>query len=182
MQIPDSKEKGRIVKDSDVYQMHLNKKIEGFIILIFAATIKLSAQLSPGALSDPHSHLEGISKCTQCHVLGNKVSNDKCFTCHTDIQTRINTRKGYHSSPDVTGKECFSCHSEHNGKTFQLIRLEAGKFNHTLTGYTLSVPHAVKQCQDCHNQKYISDQKLKTKKRTYLGLSSDCLNCHEDYH
>ena len=92
------------------------------------------------------------------------------LTCHTEIQERINNKKGYHSSSDVKGKECFSCHSEHNGKTFQLIRLDAGKFNHSLTGYTLSAPHAARQCQDCHNQKYITDQKLKTKKSTYLGL------------
>ncbi len=157
-------------------------KLIGFLLLFFFAASKLCAQLSPGALSGPHSHLEGITKCTQCHVLGNKVVNEKCLVCHTDIQSRISNKKGYHSSSDVNGKDCYTCHSEHNGKDFQLIRLDASKFDHSLTGYTLSVPHAEKQCRDCHNQKYITEQKYKTKKNTYLGLKSDCLTCHEDYH
>ncbi len=162
--------------------MQGNKKIKGILLFSIFVTLRLPGQLSPGALSDPHSHLEGISKCTQCHVLGEKVSDEKCLGCHTEIQGRINLQKGYHSSSEVKGKECFTCHSEHNGKTFQLIRLDAGKFNHSLTGYTLSAPHAARQCQDCHNQKYITDQKLKTKKTTYLGLKTDCLSCHADYH
>ena len=28
---------------------------------------------------EPHKDLEGMFKCTQCHVLGQKVSNDKCL-------------------------------------------------------------------------------------------------------
>jgi hypothetical protein len=157
-------------------------KSKGFLLLFFFAASRVSAQLSPGALSDPHSHLEGLTKCTQCHVLGNKVSNEKCLTCHTDIQSRIIIKKGYHSTSEVIGKECYTCHSEHNGKDFKLIRLDAAEFDHSITGYTLSDPHAAIQCLDCHNQKYIKDQKLKTKKLTYLGLNSDCLSCHEDYH
>jgi hypothetical protein len=163
--------------------MYVNTtKIKGFVLLFTVVTFKLSAQLSPGALSDSHSNLEGIFRCTQCHVLGNKVSNDKCLACHTEIQARLNNQKGYHSSSDVKGKECFTCHSEHNGKNFQLIRIDTGEFNHSLTGYSLSVPHASRPCQDCHNQKFISDQKLKTKKNTYLGLKTECLSCHTDYH
>lgn len=157
-------------------------RIEGTIIMFLAAVFRLSAQLSPGALSEPHSHLEGISKCTQCHVLGNRISNEKCLACHTEIQLRIKNKKGYHSSSEVNGKECFACHSEHNGKNFKLIRIDEVKFDHSLTGYTLSAPHAAKQCRDCHNQKYLSDQKFRALKNTYLGLNGDCISCHEDYH
>ncbi len=139
-------------------------------------------QISPGELSDPHSHLTGISNCTQCHVLGNKVSNDKCLACHSEILGRINQQKGYHSSSEVTGKQCFNCHSEHNGKNFQLIRLDITKFDHNLTGYTLSVPHAKQECKECHAPAIISDQKLKARKSTYLGVNTECLTCHADYH
>jgi hypothetical protein len=142
----------------------------------------VAAQLSPGDLSKPHSHLEGMSNCTQCHVLGNKVSGEKCLVCHTEVQKRIALQKGYHSSSDVKGKECFSCHSEHNGKNFQLIRLDTAKFDHNITGFALTAPHAKKGCRDCHAGKYIEDQKLKVKKSTYLGVSPACLNCHVDNH
>jgi hypothetical protein len=156
--------------------------IFNMIFIMMISYFSLSAQISPGDLSTPHSHLEGISNCTQCHVLGNKISNEKCLTCHTEIQIRMNLQKGYHASADVKGKQCFVCHSEHNGKKFQLIRLEVSKFDHNLAGYPLSIPHAKKECIDCHNTKFIADAKLKAKKNTYLGINTECLNCHADYH
>ena len=161
-----------------------SKTIRKILVLLvyLVTTLSLSAQISPGDLSNPHAHLEGMSNCTQCHVLGDKVSNEKCLKCHTDIQERINLLKGYHSSPEVKGKDCITCHSEHNGKNFRLIRLDTAKFDHNLTGYKLSLPHAKKGCSDCHAPKYISNQKLKQKKGTFLGLGTECLSCHEDYH
>ena len=144
--------------------------------------IKVTAQLSPGDLSNLHSHLEGLSNCTQCHVLGNKVSSEKCLACHTEIKERIDLKKGYHVSSEVKGKECIVCHSDHNGKNFQLVRLDIAKFDHNLTGFSLSLPHAKKECKDCHNTKFITEQKIKDKTFTYLGVGQECLICHEDYH
>jgi nitrate/TMAO reductase-like tetraheme cytochrome c subunit len=158
------------------------RNISVIILMIFLSAFKLTAQISPGDLSAAHAHLEGLSNCTQCHVLGNKVSNDKCLACHTEIQSRISSLKGYHVSDEVKGKQCFACHSEHNGKNFQLIRFDATKFDHNITGFTLSVPHSKKECKDCHNTKYIADQKIKAKKFTYLGINTECLTCHTDYH
>ena len=155
------------------------------VFVVFLLTVipfGVAAQISPGDLSTLHAHLEGMSNCTQCHVLGNKVSNDKCLVCHTEIQSRISASKGYHSSTDVKGKDCITCHSEHNGKNFQLIRFDITKFDHKLSGYPLSIPHAKKECKDCHNPKFIADPKLKSKKNSYLGLGTECLSCHEDYH
>jgi hypothetical protein len=157
-------------------------RLSALVILLFSIGIETAGQISPGDLSSPHSHLEGMSNCTQCHVLGNKVSNDKCLTCHTEVQSRIASKRGYHSSSDVNGKECISCHSDHNGKNFQLIRLNKTGFDHSLTGFTLSVPHSKKDCADCHTTRYITDEKLKGKKLTYMGLNTSCLTCHADYH
>lgn len=140
------------------------------------------AQISPGDLSNAHAHLDGMSNCTQCHVLGNKVSSEKCLICHTEIKERIALKKGYHASSEVAGRECSLCHSKHNGKNFRLISLDIKSFDHNLTGYPLSVPHSKKACTDCHASKYIADQKLKAKKKTYLGVGQECLNCHADYH
>jgi len=157
------------------------RKLHLFVAAIFFCNLGM-AQLSPGDLSAPHAHLEGLSNCTQCHVLGNKISADKCLSCHTEIKERIDNQKGYHSSSEVKGKLCFSCHSEHNGKNFQLVRFDITKFDHNLTGYTLSVPHAKKECKDCHNQKNIAEQKIRVKKYTWLGMQTACLTCHTDYH
>lgn len=140
------------------------------------------SQLSPGELSTAHTGLEGLSNCTQCHVLGNKVSNDKCLACHTELASRITARKGYHSSVSVEGKQCSECHSEHNGKNFKLIRFDLAKFDHSLTGYKLSEPHSKQDCRVCHTATHITDPVLKQKKNTYLGVGTACLNCHADYH
>lgn len=154
--------------------------ILGFIFLLNPALIL--AQLSPGDLSASHSNLEGISNCTKCHVLGNKLSGDKCLACHTEIYERITAQKGYHSSVEVKGKECISCHSEHNGKDFELVRLDVKKFDHSLTGYRLSEPHSKADCKTCHIPKNIIDQKIRVRKNTWLGVQTSCLTCHNDYH
>ena len=151
------------------------------LVIIYSQGI-VSAQLSPGDLSEPHSHLEGISNCTKCHVIGNKISGEKCLSCHTEIQQRIALQKGYHASSEVRGKDCFSCHREHNGRNFQLVRLDISKFDHNLTGFSLSAPHTVLECKKCHYAGMITDQIIKAKKFTYLGLKTECLSCHEDYH
>ncbi len=162
--------------------MSEGKKITGILLVLTLSFFSVTAQISPGDLSTPHSHLEGISNCTQCHVLGDKVSSEKCLACHLEIKERIGQQKGYHSSSEVKGKECFVCHNDHHGKNFQLIRMDNAKFDHKLTGYSLSVPHAKRDCKDCHNTKYISDQKIKAKKYTFLGINQECLTCHADYH
>ena len=158
------------------------KTIPGIILVIFLSHLNMSGQISPGDLATAHSHLEGLSNCTQCHVLGNKVSGEKCLVCHIEIKDRITLQKGYHSSVEVKSKDCIICHSDHHGKNFRMIRFDTAKFDHNLTGFTLSVPHAKEHCNDCHNSKFISDQQVKTRKYTFLGLGTNCLNCHEDYH
>lgn len=139
-------------------------------------------QISPGKLTSVHSHLEGISNCTKCHELGDKVTNAKCLACHTELKTRVDQNLGYHASSAIKGKTCISCHSDHHGVNFQIVRFDREKFNHTLAGYQLTGAHAQKKCADCHQSKFISDPKIRAKKSTFLGLSKNCVPCHTDYH
>ena len=140
------------------------------------------AQLSPGDLTEVHAHLEGISNCTKCHSLGNKVTNEKCLDCHTEISARLKENAGYHASKDVAGKACVSCHSDHHGRNFEIIRFDKDQFNHNLTGYKLEGAHAKAACTDCHKPANIRDAGIRKKKYTYLGLNRQCTPCHEDYH
>ncbi|MEI7500224.1 MAG: cytochrome C [Bacteroidota bacterium] len=156
------------------------------VLIIFFLVIMTGfhsfAQISPGELAKVHSHLEGLSNCTKCHILGKQVSNQKCLDCHTELKARIAVQKGYHSSSETRGKECVSCHSDHHGLNFQIVRFDKSKFNHDLTGFKLSGAHSNKLCVACHKPEHISDQKIKKKKFTYLGLNPACLTCHKDYH
>lgn len=99
-------------------------------------------------------------------------------------------RKGLHSTyniPQGSSKECARCHSEHNGEDFPLIKWDIKAFNHKDTGYLLEGKHAGLECKKCHTASHVSSQeratiKIKDPNRTYLGLSTACLTCHEDHH
>lgn len=123
-----------------------------------------------------------MSNCTTCHVLGEQVYNSKCLDCHTEVKSLINAGKGYHASSEVKGKNCWSCHSEHHGRTFQIVRFDEKKFNHEKAGYTLTGQHSVIECSDCHRKEFIADAKLKKRQKTFLGLNQNCNSCHTDIH
>ncbi|NWF88128.1 MAG: cytochrome C [Ignavibacteriaceae bacterium] len=144
--------------------------------------MSVKAQISPGELTKAHSSLEGMSNCTKCHELGESVTNSKCLGCHSEIKSLIQQGKGYHSSASVKGKDCFDCHSEHNGRDFKIIHFDPKNFDHKKTGYQLTGAHLNAECSDCHQSKLITSYISKKKSGTYLGLSRECKNCHEDIH
>ena len=90
-----------------------------FLLVVFANNV--FAQISPGELSKAHAHLEGLTNCTKCHVLGEKETISKCLDCHKEIKQLINTNSGYHSYSEVKKRECASCHNEHHGRNFRII-------------------------------------------------------------
>ncbi|MBL4939776.1 MAG: hypothetical protein JKY16_05805 [Lutibacter sp.] len=149
--------------------------------LILFVTFSYS-QISPGDLTNAHAEFEGISNCTLCHDLGNKVTNNLCLDCHKDIQSLITQERGYHISDDVKDKDCFQCHNEHHGRKFEMIRFDKDKFNHDLTGYILENKHEEIDCKKCHVSDYIADKDLKKRPNTFLGLDTKCAACHDDYH
>lgn len=157
-----------------------------YLIFLFSFVFGYNsfAQLSPGKLSKGHTKLEGLTNCTQCHTIGDKVSNQKCLSCHKELNVRVTLNKGYHASLLVKGKDCITCHSEHHGLNFEMIRFDKKSFNHNLTGYELKGAHKTKitNCNECHKPANIANVTLKSKPNTLLGLEPKCLSCHEDYH
>jgi Cytochrome c7 and related cytochrome c len=156
-----------------------------FVWLLPAA----SAQISPGPLSRPHQSLNGSTNCASCHKFGGQAAL-KCLDCHTEIATRLSARKGLHATyniPSGSSQECARCHSEHNGEEFPLIKWDIKTFNHKDTGYLLEGKHGGLTCNKCHNPSRLSQPerasiKIKDPSRTYLGLSTGCVSCHEDEH
>lgn len=151
-----------------------------FFILILSFPV--FAQISPGDLTNFHSNLEGMSNCTKCHEIGQKVPNSKCLSCHSEIKELINANRGFHAGSDVKRKECAGCHNEHHGRNFRIINFNEDNFNHNKTGFNLSGAHSKKDCKDCHQEKFISDKRIRKESKTYLGLNQNCNSCHEDIH
>ncbi len=150
------------------------------------------SQISPGALSRAHQSLSGATQCTSCHKLAAGAASFKCMECHADIAARVAARRGLHASfgpVSPSQKECASCHSEHNGENFALIRWNPSPaaFDHSKTGYLLQGKHAGLACNRCHNPAHISPAErsaisIRDLNRTYLGLSQSCVTCHQDEH
>ncbi len=152
------------------------------VLLVLGGIRPATAQISPGPLAAVHSRYEGLSNCTLCHSLGDQVTNAKCLACHTDLKARIDQNQGYHVSAEVKGKNCTTCHSDHHGLTFQIVRFNKATFNHANTGFRLLGTHAKQECSACHKPEFIADRSIRAKKSTYLGLNTACLTCHTDYH
>ena len=157
------------------------------LILILCLNGIVTAQISPGELSKSHAFLEGVSNCTKCHDLGNKVTRDKCLDCHKEINAGIIAKKGFHSSADIIAKDCFTCHNDHHGRNFKMVKFDKTTFDHTKTGFELKGAHAKEDCKgcnctSCHKPAFIKDPELKKRNSTYLGLGRECLSCHQDFH
>lgn len=158
-----------------------------FILLMLAGHVY--AQLSPGELAKVHASLEGLSNCTQCHQLGEHIDGRKCLDCHQEIDLRIKSGNGFHAA--VRDTNCIACHSDHNGRDFNMIRWpdeDMRQFDHDRTGFVLEgEKHKVAECRDCHQEKNVRaidilDRKKDFLDHTFLGLSRACSSCHEDIH
>ncbi len=155
------------------------------LVAILAAAAPAEAQLiSPGKLSAPHSGLEGIRNCTQCHQLGRRgVSRDLCLDCHQPLAARLEREQGFHAT--LAEPDCASCHKDHFGADFALVKLDTLAFDHERTGHPLEGAHEVVDCRSCHTPTRIADPAVRQVKgdrgaleRTFLGLATGCDDCH----
>ncbi|MDH3198907.1 MAG: hypothetical protein OEO21_11780 [Candidatus Krumholzibacteria bacterium] len=160
--------------------------------LVFAAALALAtsarAQISPGELAQAHAFLEGVKNCLRCHQLGAGPSAEKCMECHVEIGERVRDKKGlHHVVVNVQGRACFSCHSDHAGRNFQLVLWPEGRdnFDHAQAGWELEGAHASQDCRSCHREAFIAasfDSKHVNSATTFLGLDTSCRGCHFDEH
>ncbi|MEQ1569251.1 MAG: hypothetical protein ABMA64_26680 [Myxococcota bacterium] len=127
--------------------------------------------VSPGPLSYDHREIDTVIGCPNCHAPGQGPAPDRCMACHESVKKQVSTRTGFHAQ---RGKECESCHGEHQGRDHDLIPdLGAqGDFDHEKeTGWPLEGAHEKTRCIECH-----------TTAGDYTGLSSECASCHKDPH
>ena len=123
--------------------------------------------ISPGELTKSHAKLSGIKDCIKCHTLGKGITDSACLSCHDKLVERINANKGFHA---VREGKCFECHTEHKGASYNIMPIEKKKFDHKRIGYELLDKHKT-DCNKCHK-----------KEKTYMGLQTGCIGCHNDVH
>ncbi len=162
------------------------------LFVVFAFPEFALPQLSPGELAREHSHLEGFNNCSKCHSSKGKGSTDPslCLDCHKEMKMRIKNKTGLHGLQKYN--KCGKCHFDHLGRKFKLVNWKvlggkAENFKHELSGFELKGAHKKLKCNECHQPKFIKDPKIQKKKeefkkKTYLGLKTECLACHKDVH
>ena len=146
-----------------------------------------AAQISPGPLSRPHAELEGSRQCLSCHAGGRGALSANCLSCHKDVGWLIEQKRGYHAT--VADKTCASCHPDHAGATFDLIKWpdgDAQRFDHARAGWPLRDKHATAKCAACHAVRYrLSPAAALAAGKTgagWTGLEQACVTCHNDPH
>lgn len=154
-----------------------------------SVTHRLAGQISPGPLAKPHAELEGTLKCTTCHAGRKEAMSANCLACHKDIAWLTRQNRGYHATAQVKGQTCASCHPDHAGTSFDLVKWPDGsreRFDHRRAGWPLLKSHAEQGCTDCHTAKYRVSPAAKLAPAAgsggFVGLETSCTSCHEDIH
>jgi hypothetical protein len=129
--------------------------------------------VSPGALARAHADLDKTDACERCHEQGGRVRESRCLSCHNEVAKPLAAGRGYHTKLVKSGKGCASCHREHQGRGFPLIRWSppAGFDHGAETGFGLAGAHAGTRCGSCHKRR-----------PKYMGAKKTCTGCHEDPH
>lgn len=136
---------------------------------------------SPGKLARAHAYIDGPTNCVKCHPSGKReVQADKCLDCHSAVANRIKDKRGVHASPKALNRPCELCHKEHKGPEYELFAWGTfgglQKFNHEITGFSLTGRHSVVECDKCHKQK------TATGRPSYLLAPTNCQSCHKSPH
>lgn len=123
--------------------------------------------VSPGPLAQRHANLE--SRCASCHEAFDRSSQTRlCVACHRAIGADISADTGFHGrSQAASTQACSSCHSDHQGRSFALIRFDQRTFDHNNSDYPLRGAHVRVACASCH-----------VAGRKFREASSACVECH----
>jgi len=164
----------------------------GFGLLIAAGAAAgqvLDSLIMPGELIKGHAKIE--AECSNCHKRFDKDAQTKlCLACHKPVAADVAAKIGYHGrAPEMRGKECRDCHTDHKGREEKIAAFDTAKFDHRYTVFPLGGGHAKPElkCSSCHfiGKKYretpLECVECHRKDDTHKGtLGPKCADCHSD--
>lgn len=141
-------------------------------VLVFLS-VQAEAQIleklvMPGPVSDAHAKTE--ANCDACHApFSKEKQRSLCLDCHEDVGKDLVAGVGFHGrNASIRAAECATCHTEHEGRDFDIVGLNNETFDHANTDFALEGAHAVLSCSACHS--------IGQKFREAPG---ECIACHE---
>ncbi len=165
------------------------------LVLVLVVTYWEFGQLaSPGSLHPSHAgvrELRGRSRCTACHGDESVSMTNACLACHDLISGQLSGGFGLHGNVrPAIAQACQLCHAEHTHGELALVTdnsfkiagvKEPKRYGHRdIDGYTLEGAHDTLDCKQCH---MLAEAKtIRPGNKRFLGLSQDCIACHDDQH
>jgi hypothetical protein len=133
------------------------------------AYAQIETLVMPGKVIEGHADVEG--ECAKCHQRFERGrQRTLCLDCHEDVAADIEKPAGFHGrSPQAKDESCASCHTDHEGRDADIVKLDEATFDHDFTDFPLLGKHAEKECSACH----ADDEK-------HREAPNDCYACHED--
>ncbi|HEX6812925.1 MAG TPA: cytochrome c3 family protein [Planctomycetota bacterium] len=162
------------------------------IVLVFTWRDLRGHRSAPGPLHPGHRQVPELDQganCLACHQSGAGIDEKACMHCHVVIGQQADRKSGLHGSlPPAELARCERCHSEHHGVEVPLIAPHAfpragvenvAGYDHRHVQYRLVGAHLALKCEACHEGAEAAEP---PKGGRFLGLSQDCMSCHEDVH
>jgi hypothetical protein len=135
--------------------------------------LEIEKLVMPGPVIAAHAKFE--TDCRSCHVAFAKArQNALCLDCHEEVAKDLKAAVGFHGkSPNVVKADCASCHTDHQGRSADIVLLDKDTFDHRLTDFPLHGAHQGVACGDCHGPE-----------KLHREASSQCSACHrpDDVH
>jgi hypothetical protein len=146
------------------------------LVVAIVVAVKGETIFSPGGLNADSrgprlggvaSHAEIGNQCSACHAApwSNQNMAGRCLQCHADVSTQLDGKTAMHGLL-ANGRQCRSCHSEHQGEHAALT--DMSKFDHDFAAFKLTGKHRAAECQSCHVN------------NVFKGTSQSCVGCHEE--
>lgn len=123
----------------------------------------------PGQLTQSHAKYE--KTCEKCHTpFKRETQSAQCLDCHDKIDADRKAKEGFHSkNPAAAKSDCRHCHTDHKGRAFDIVGLDADTFDHRHTDFKLEDKHAAVPCQGCHKPM-----------TAYRAAPHRCIDCHRE--
>jgi hypothetical protein len=137
-------------------------------IRVAGAQNLLEKLIMPGPLAEAHVKFE--KECEKCHKPFSRAAQTQlCLDCHKEVSADRRQNSRFHGRhPDAAKRDCKYCHSEHKGRSADIIQFDRQTFNHGFADFDLKGMHKTAQCEGCH-----------VAKTAYRKAPKQCFDCHK---